>query len=591
MEGLARLEYRGYDSAGLAVVGSEDAEPKRRRCVGQVKALAQNLRTQGLSGEVGIAHTRWATHGTPSEENAHPLVSGTIALVHNGIIENFRPLRSELEAAGYRFESNTDSEVIVHLIHHQLVATEDLAEAVRAVVKRLQGQFALAVISSSDPDCIVAVRSGSPLVLGCGDGQNSVASDASALAGLARQAVFLEEGDLATIAADRIAIEDRNAAPVTRSPVPLKSGQEVRLGQYEYHLQREIFAHPDSIRAVLADRLQGDRVSAFDDFAGLLDRVEGISIAACGSSYLAAEVARHWFEELAGLPCQAEIASEYRYRAQVIQPNTLFLTLSQSGETADTLAAFKKAQGQGYLTTLSMCNAPLSSLPRLSDIEFMLNAGPEISVASTKVVSASLVALLLLAMTLARRNGLTSSREAELVGALRALPEQVQQVLQRDADFEQQAVAIASQNHALFIGRRAFYPIALEGALKLKELSYIHAEGHAAGELKHGPLALVDENMPVIALAPADDLISKLESNLQEIKARGGRLYVITDQSLASRLQAELECAVIPLPDTHAVTAPILYLVSVQLLACHVGLHRNTNLDQPRNLAKSVTVE
>lgn len=594
LEGLARLEYRGYDSAGIAVVKAAE-ELQHRRCVGQVEELQQLCLAQPISGHTGIAHTRWATHGVPSEANAHPLVSGNLAVVHNGIIENYQLLRAELQAAGYEFRSATDSEAIAHLIHHQLGRTNStFIAAVRSVVSQLNGAFAFAVMNASAPGQIIAVRCGSPLVVGIGQAENFVASDAQALCGLAQQALFLEEGDLVNITADAVHIENEQACPVVRPGLVLASESRAHsLGQHQHYMHKEIFAQPDSIRATMGGRIQHGRVlsSAFGKSSiAPLGQVEAITLVACGSSYLAACTAKYWFEGLAGLPCEVDIASEYRYREQAIRPNTLFITLSQSGETADTIGAFKKAQNQGYLATLSICNVPMSTLGRLADIEFLLQAGVEVSVASTKAISAMLVAQLLLAVLLGRGKP-HKLDESQLVAALRRLPDQIDQTLRLDDQLQACAQQIACRQHAFFIGRGSLFPIAQEGALKLKEVSYIHAEGYAAGELKHGPLALVNEGMPVIALATRDHLFDKLMSNLQEVQARGGDLYILADQSAVQVLQATFDCPVVGLPEVHPALTPILYLPPLQLLAYHVALCRGTSVDKPRNLAKAVTVE
>lgn len=595
IRGLSRLEYRGYDSAGLAVIDRQ-AKLQRRRCIGRVQGLKQSLEAHPLSGQTGIAHTRWATHGAPSEANTHPFVSAGLILVHNGIIENFQPLKEDLLTDGYTFTSETDSEVVVHLIHRQLSLSQGcLLEAVRSATELLQGAYALAVISQDQPNTLVATRNSSPLVVGLGVDKNLVASDTQALAGQADKVIFLEEGELIELNALEVRIEDHAGQKIKPKiqPLPVQA-DPYSLGQYQHYMTQEIFNQPDSIRSTLSGCIKHDRVVA-DAFGPnseqLLSQTQAITLVGCGSSYLAASVARYWFEDLAGLPCQVEIASEYRYRKLAVAPNTLFVSLSQSGETADTLAALKVARQQKYLTTLSICNVSMSSLNRLSDISFLLEAGAEVSVASTKAVSSALVALMLLAILLARKAGLTPAEEGKLVKALRRLPDQVTQALSLEPDLEQQAKWLTGHNSVLFIGRGALYPVALEGALKMKELSYVHAEGYPAGELKHGPLALVDDQMPVVALAANNPLLSKLKSNLQEIIARNGRLLVLADQSVFAELKATLDCQIIALPDTHPLLAPIIYLPPLQLLAYHTALIRDKPIDRPRNLAKSVTVE
>ena len=592
LEGLVRLEYRGYDSAGLAVVKTA-AKLQRRRCIGRVEGLRQLCLAQPVSGNAGIAHTRWATHGAPSEANAHPLVSGNVALVHNGIIENCQPLRAELQATGYEFQSATDSEVIVHLIHQQLSRTGcAFIAAVRAAVAKLKGAFAFAVIDENVPGHIIAVRCGSPLVVGVGQAENFIASDAQALCGAAKQVIFLEEGDLVDITAAAVRIENEQGEPVARPKLALAPvGQAHHLGQHRHYMHKEIFAQPSSIRAVISGCIQHDQVlsSAFAKDAVQINQVEAITLVACGSSYLAACVAKYWFEGLARLPCEVDTASEYRYRDQVIRPNTLFIALSQSGETADTIGACKKAQSQGYLMSLAICNAPMSTLGRLADVEFLLQAGVEVSVASTKAISAMLVAQLLLAVALARE--LNKSAKSQLITALRRLPSQIDQIFRLDDQLQACARQIARFEQAFFVARGSLFPIAQEGALKLKEISYIHAEGYAAGELKHGPLALVADGMPVIALVTQGHLFDKLVSNLQEVQTRGGELYIFANQGAARGLQATFGCRVVGLPEVHPALTPIIYLPPLQLLAYHVALCRGTSVDKPRNLAKAVTVE
>ena len=595
LEGLRNLEYRGYDSAGLAII-DRDGNLSRRRAVGKVEQLAGQLDAQPLAGAIGVAHTRWATHGPPTEPNAHPHVSGlSVAVVHNGIIENHEDLRDRLIAEGYRFESETDTEVVAHMIHACMQRGLDLRDAVRATVADLRGAYALGVVCNSSPDVLVAARSGSPLVIGVGIGEHFIASDAAALLPVTRDFVFLEDGDVASLTRDRVDIinvSDGNAVsrPVKRSAL---SADAVDKAGFRHYMLKEIHEQPAVIGETLAERLLSDRL--IDTLFGpeakpLLDAVQRVQIVACGTSYHAGLIARHWLEAYAGLACDVEVASEYRYRSHVVVPGSLFVVISQSGETADTLAALENARQEGkHLATLAICNVPESSLVRAADLTLMTHAGPEIGVASTKAFTTQLVALLLLVVELGRRRGMSSAVEHELVDGLRALPAQLSSILALEPAIERLAVAFADKHHSLFLGRGAMYPVAMEGALKLKEISYIHAEAYPAGELKHGPLALVDSSMPVVTVAPDDVLLGKLKSNLQEVRARGGELFVFADQRI--HMESGAGVTILPLPAASAPFSAILYTVPLQLLAYHVALLKGTDVDRPRNLAKSVTVE
>ncbi len=591
LEGLKRLEYRGYDSAGIAV-RDDQGQLQRIRSVGKVADLERRLASAPFSGRLGIAHTRWATHGMPAERNAHPHMSGErVAIVHNGIIENHAELRAELEAAGYRFTSETDTEVIAHLLAHTLEHTPDLLEAVREATARLEGAYALAVIDPQQPDRMVVARLGSPLVIGLGVGEHFIASDVFALLPVTQRFLFLEEGDIAEVRRDGVRVFDGDGNPVTR-PEKLSnlSAATAEKGPYRHYMQKEIFEQPAVIAETLEGRIHKGRL--LDDSFGheardLLDRTRSIHIIACGTSYHAGLVARYWLEEI-GVPCAVEVASEYRYRKVVVPPDTLFVTISQSGETADTLAALRGAKQAGYLGSLTICNVPESSLVRESDVALMTRAGPEIGVASTKAFTTQLVALRLLTLALAKRRGLDAEAERAWVEEFEALPRQVEVALELDGAIREMAEAFSDRDNALFLGRGAFWPIAMEGALKLKEISYIHAEAYPAGELKHGPLALVDERMPVVCALPDDPLLEKVLSNLQEVRARGGELFLFSDR----RVKIELDhYRALTLSDICPGTAPVVYTVPLQLLAYHVAVLRGTDVDQPRNLAKSVTVE
>ena len=595
VEGLRRLEYRGYDSAGVALI-TTDGVLDRRRAQGKVQQLADNIAAQPISGHRGISHTRWATHGVPSERNAHPHFSeGQVALVHNGIIENHDELRAELRGKGYLFSSETDTEVVAHLINDTLKLNGgDLLASVQTAVKRLHGAYAIVVVSPLDPDRIVAARAGCPVVVGHGDGENYVASDVQALLPVTRRFQFLEEGDVAEIRESGIRIFDAKGAVAER---PLResslSAESVERGDYAHYMLKEIFEQPRAIADTLAERITGKRVleAALGPKAELLlPRVKSVHIVACGTSYHAGLIARYYIEQGAKLPCTVEVASEYRYRDPVVPPNTLFVAISQSGETADTLAALREARKLGYLATCAICNVPESSLVREADLTLMTRAGPEIGVASTKAFTTQLAALSLLGLVLARHNGMDASTEALFVRQIAHVPELVERTLKLEPQIKQWAQQFADKRHALFLGRGPTYPVALEGALKLKEISYIHAEAYPAGELKHGPLALVDADMPVVAVAPNNALLEKLKSNLQEVRARGGKLFVFADPDTGFQAEDGVEVLLMP-EHIEAIQSPLIYTIPLQLLAYHVAVLRGTDVDQPRNLAKSVTVE
>ncbi|WP_432722207.1 glutamine--fructose-6-phosphate transaminase (isomerizing) [Jeongeupia wiesaeckerbachi] len=589
--GLARLEYRGYDSAGIAVL---DEEIHRVRRVGRVAELEAATREVSLTGRLGIGHTRWATHGGVTEPNAHPHVSGgLIAVVHNGIIENHEQKRDELKARGYVFESQTDTEVIAHLVHAYYLESHDLLGAVRQAAKELTGAYAIAVIARDAPDEMVVARMGCPLLIGLGDGENLIASDVSAVLSATRRVIFLEEGDIARIRRDGIELFDRHGAAIERevhlSDVSLAS---LELGPYSHYMQKEIHEQPKAIADTIEPLLEAGFVPSLfgPKAAELLPQVQGVQIIACGTSFYAASVARYWIEAIAGLPCNVEVASEYRYRAVVANPAYLVVTISQSGETLDTMEALKYARSLGHDKTLSICNVRESAIPRASDMVFYTRAGAEIGVASTKAFTTQLIALFALAGTLAKLNGrLDAAAEQGYLDALRHLPGSIQHALNLEPQITAWAHQFAAKDHALFLGRGLHYPIALEGALKLKEISYIHAEAYPAGELKHGPLALVDANMPVVVIAPNDSLLEKVKSNMQEVRARGGELFVFAD--LDSHFSESDGVHVIRTPRHIGVLSPILHAVPVQLLAYHAALQRGTDVDKPRNLAKSVTVE
>ncbi|MGY0561014.1 glutamine--fructose-6-phosphate transaminase (isomerizing) [Luteimonas sp. A277] len=592
IEGLKRLEYRGYDSAGIAVSG--EAGLRRVRRTGRVVEMEEAANGEQLQATQGIGHTRWATHGGVTESNAHPHISHGVALVHNGIIENHEAQRERLEALGYTFESQTDTEVIAHLIHHHQSGGKDLLAALQAAVEELKGAFALAVISRDDPDRIVCARMGCPLLIGLGEGENFIASDVSAIVQATRRVIFLEEGDTAEVSREGVRVYDGSGAPVEReehlSDVSLAS---LELGPYTHYMQKEIHEQPralsDTIEAIIdAGSFVPELFGA--DAVDVLKDVEGVKILACGTSYYAGSVARYWIEDIAGLPCSVEIASEYRYRNAVANPKHLVVTISQSGETLDTMEALKYAKSLGHERTLSICNVPESSIPRASRLVFFTRAGAEIGVASTKAFTTQLVALFALAVTLAKLKGrLPEDKEAAYLEDLRHLPGSVQHALNLEPQISRWSERFAPRDHALFLGRGVHYPIALEGALKLKEISYIHAEAYPAGELKHGPLALVDDKMPVVVIAPNDSLLEKVKSNIQEVRARGGQMYVFTDQD--SQFGESEGVHVIRTPRHVGVLSPIVHTIPVQLLAYHTALARGTDVDKPRNLAKSVTVE
>jgi glucosamine--fructose-6-phosphate aminotransferase (isomerizing) len=592
LEGLRKLEYRGYDSAGLAVVSGE---LRRLRSVGRVASLAQLAGQSALAGRVGIAHTRWATHGAPSERNAHPHVSDDgLAVVHNGIIENHEAMRAHLMELGYRFVSDTDTEVLAHLVHHYFKQTGDLFAATHRAVRELTGAYAIAVVSQKDPDRFVAARKGAPLLLGLGEGENFCASDASALLQVTRRIVYLEEGDVAELTCHGYRILDsagnETVRPVHESKL---SADAVELGPYRHYMQKEIFEQPGAVAATL-EMVTGASAIAPELFGvearSTLDKVEAVSVLACGTSYHAGLVARYWLESIAGLPCSVEVASEYRYRTSVPNPNALVVTISQSGETADTIAALQHAKQLGQKRTLAVCNVAESALVRNTALCFLTRAGPEIGVASTKAFTTQLAALFLLTLVLAKLRGrLPADTEHAYLKTLRHLPAALVSALELEPAIASWAEHFATKQHALFLGRGVHYPIALEGALKLKEISYIHAEAYPAGELKHGPLALVDRDTPVVAIAPNDALLEKLKSNLQEVRARGGVLYVFADAD--SQVSESEGVHILRLTENRGHLSPILHVVPLQLLAYHAALVRGTDVDKPRNLAKSVTVE
>ena len=594
MEGLRRLEYRGYDSAGVAVLNGTD-KLKRVRTVGKVKALQDAIDLSPTYGKLGIAHTRWATHGVPSERNAHPHISQDgIAIVHNGIIENHEELRAELAKLGYQFTSETDTEVIAHRIHHHLKTQGDLFKAVRATVAELEGAYALAVVSEHDPDRIILAREGCPVVIGLGVEENFVASDVSALLPVTRRFMFLEEGDVADVSRRSIKVLDRDGnvanRPVRESELSADAAEK---GQYRHFMLKEIYEQPRAIANTLQERVANGRLleQAFGPAASaIFARTEHVQIVACGTSFHAGSIARYMIEQICKIPCAVEIASEYRYRNPVVPKNSLFVTISQSGETADTLAALRLAKQGGYAGSLAICNVPESSLVRESELVMLTRAGPEIGVASTKAFTTQLVALSMLVIALAKHHGADAERERGLVQRLIELPALMEKTLALDPIIHKLAERFADKHHALFLGRGALHPIAMEGALKLKEISYIHAEAYAAGELKHGPLALVDEDMPVITVAPNNDLLEKLKSNLMEVRARGGELIVFADPE--SGFEASDGVTVIQMPrHVSYFQAPVVYSIPLQLLAYHVAILKGTDVDQPRNLAKSVTVE
>ncbi len=594
LEGLKRLEYRGYDSAGIAILNTNGLQ--RLRCNGKVAELVQETESTGLSGQVGIAHTRWATHGAPSDRNAHPHVAGTdgrIAVVHNGIIENHVALRKQQKERGVTHDSDTDSEILACQIAGHLSAQNGLLDAVRAAVNEVEGSFAFGAIDREDPERIIGARRGSPLVVGHGDNGHYLASDPLALAEVSSQYCLLQNGDIVVISEEEAVIWN-GGETVAREWREFQDAEvQSGLGDYEHHMQKEIFEQPDAVAQTLEGRIETGRVD--DGILGpgadaILDATRAVQIAACGTSYHAALVARHWLERHAGIHCRVEIASEFRYRQHAQDPDTLFIAISQSGETADTLAALEMAnQDSNYHATLAICNVAHSSMVQESDLTLLTHAGPEIGVASTKAFVTQLTALMLVAILLGRRHALNPETESDLVAQLANLPTRIGRVLELDAEIAALSKQFANRHHALFLGRGSHYPIAMEGALKLKEISYIHAEAYAAGELKHGPLALVDEDMPVVAVAPNNRLLEKLKSNLEEVRARGGRLYVFADRH--SGFQSDDLMTVFELDAPENAVAPILFTVPLQLLAYHCAKIKETDIDQPRNLAKSVTVE
>ena len=593
INGLHRLEYRGYDSAGVAVV-NEHHELQRVRCLGKVKALDETVSEKPLIGGTGIAHTRWATHGEPSETNAHPHASGTFAVVHNGIIENHEELRELLKSRGYVFLSQTDTEVIAHLVEWEMRSTDSLLEAVKKVVKQLTGAYGMVVMDSRHPEYLVAARSGSPLVIGLGIGENFLASDQLALLSVTRRFIFLEEGDIAEITRRTVDIYDTYGNKVEREIHESNlENDAAEKGKFRHFMQKEIYEQPTALINTMEGRINHENVivdSIGNGAKGILEKVEHIQIVACGTSYNAGMVARYWFESLAGVSCDVEIASEFRYRKFVTRPNSLLITLSQSGETADTLAALRLAKEKGYMAALTICNVAGSSLVRESDLAFMTRAGVEVGVASTKAFTTQLAALLMLVTALGKVKGhISAEKEHEIIKAMQSLPAEIEKALAFDTEIEALAEDFAEKHHALFLGRGAFYPIAVEASLKLKEISYIHAEAYAAGELKHGPLALIDADMPVIVVAPNNELLEKVKSNIEEVRARGGQLYVFADKEAGFTPSEGMK--IITMPKVNDIVAPIFYTIPMQLLSYHVALIKGTDVDQPRNLAKSVTVE
>ncbi len=593
VNGLHRLEYRGYDSAGIAIVDQEK-RLQRVRCLGKVQVLAEAVAAEKITGGTGIAHTRWATHGAPSEDNAHPHVSGQFAVVHNGIIENYEQLRIDLQQKGYQFLSQTDTEVIAHLVHWVMRNETSLLRAVQQVVKQLKGAYGMVVMDCEQPNHLVAARSGSPLVIGLGIGENFLASDQLALLNVTRRFIFLEEGDVAEITRRTVDIYDVNGHPVQRdSQDSHLTHDATEKGTFRHFMQKEIFEQPRAILNTLEGRLHQHNVlvdSIGNGAERLLEQVEHIQIVACGTSYNAGMVARYWFEHLAGISCDVEIASEFRYRKFVTRPKSLLITLSQSGETADTLAALRLAKEKGYMGAMTICNVAGSSLVRESDLAFMTRAGVEIGVASTKAFTTQLATLLMLVIAIGKVTGnISLSQEEELVKALQSLPAEIEKALAFNQQIESLAQDFADKHHTLFLGRGEYYSIAMEGALKLKEISYIHAEAYAAGELKHGPLALIDADMPVIVIAPTNDLLEKVKSNIEEVRSRGGQLYVFADKEAGFTETEGMK--IMTMPKVNEVIAPIFYTIPMQLLAYHVALIKGTDVDQPRNLAKAVTVE
>ena len=593
LHGLNRLEYRGYDSAGVAVL-DDDSSIQRVRAVGKIKNLEAELSSTPANGFIGIGHTRWATHGEPTAKNAHPHVcNNCVAVVHNGIIENHEELREEQIKSGFKFTSDTDTEVIVHQIQKYIDEKNSLFDAVKMSIKDLDGAYALGVVSTSEPDTLICARKGSPLVIGVGEDENFIASDMSALLSETNQFIILQEGDMATIKSSNVVVFNEEGKEAKRDLHESQlTGDAVDKGGYAHYMLKEIFEQPIAIADTLEGRLGKDKVldSSFGPKAiDIFDKIKSVQIIACGTSYHAALIAKYGIESVTSLPVNVEVASEFRYRKVVVQPDALLITISQSGETADTLAALRKAKEIGYEHSLAICNVPESSLVRESELSMMTRAGPEIGVASTKAFTTQLVAILLLIVVLARRHGIPAEIEAKVVEQLRHLPRIIDDVLKHEDEIKEMAKDFADKDHALFLGRGMHYPVAMEGALKLKEISYIHAEGYPAGELKHGPIALVDNNIPIVAVAPNDKLIDKLKSNLQEVKARGGRLYVFADKG--TNLKSEEGIKVIEVAPLDIAISPIICSVPLQMLAYHVAVLKGTDVDQPRNLAKSVTVE
>ncbi|MFA0037189.1 glutamine--fructose-6-phosphate transaminase (isomerizing) [Vibrio sp. 10N.261.52.A1] len=593
VEGLRRLEYRGYDSAGVAVVDTESNLTRVRR-LGKVQELADAVEEQQVIGGTGIAHTRWATHGEPSEANAHPHMSGDIAVVHNGIIENHEALRAMLQERGYVFSSQTDTEVIAHLVEWELRTSASLVEALQKTAKQLDGAYGTVVVDRKDPSRIVVARSGSPIVIGFGVGENFLASDQLALLSVTRRFMYLEEGDVAEVTRRDVTVFDVAGERVEREIVESNAEHDAGdKGKYRHFMQKEIFEQPTALINTMEGRISD--TSVITNAIGvkaeeILSKVEHVQIIACGTSYNSGMTARYWFESLAGVSCDVEIASEFRYRDFVVRPNSLLVTLSQSGETADTLAALRLAKEKGYMSAMTICNVAGSSLVRESDFAFMTRAGTEIGVASTKAFTTQLAAMLMMVTSIGRLQGrINEEKEAEIVQALHQLPTDIEKALAFDKEIEALATDFADKHHTLFLGRGEYYPIAMEASLKLKEISYIHAEAYAAGELKHGPLALIDADMPVVVIAPSNDLLEKLKSNVEEVRARGGLLYVFADQDAG--FESDENMKIIKMPHVSEVTAPIYYTVPMQLLSYHVALIKGTDVDQPRNLAKAVTVE
>ena len=592
LEGLRRLEYRGYDSAGMSLLTADGQLSKLRR-IGKVASLAEAMAVEPLSGRLGIAHTRWATHGAPAEHNAHPHCSGELSLVHNGIIENHKALRERLQGLGYEFLSETDTEVVSHLVHYYYQDSSDLLAAVKRAIPDLDGAYGLAVIHASHPGHLVCARKGSPLVIGLGMGENFIASDQLALRQVTDRFVYLEEGDIAEITTRGYRIWDEKGVSVSRDITQIDTAAEnAEKGAYRHYMLKEIYEQPGVIKRSLAGRLGREKI-LFEALGARADEilkdVSSVQIVACGTSYHAGMVAKYWIEGVAGVPCRVEVASEFRYRKFKVQAGTLFVTISQSGETADTLAALRLAKTLGYAATMTVCNVALSSLVRESDLFLMTEAGPEIGVASTTAFTTQLVALLLLTVALGRYHDVGPEDEARIVAALKSLPSLLEETLKLDDAINAMSEAFAEKHHALFLGRGAQWPVAMEGALKLKEISYIHAESYPAGELKHGPLALVDSDMPVVAVAPNDELLEKLKSNLQEVQARGGQLFVFADKN--ADFAGDDSITLIELPHVEEIIAPIVYTIPLQLLSYYVAILKGTDVDQPRNLAISVTVE